>query len=424
MSFIDSISNLFGKKVVVADAKEYLNNKSNAIRIGNSFNLSTPETCSSVYTSINIIAGTISKLPIGIYKKTDNGKVLYTDHKWFNTIKYNPDGRLSTSKWLSFALTQMYLQGNSFFLKSDFDDNLNANVKSLKPLPELEKVTFYEGDYWYKFKNIKNWLPSKELIHFYLISKDGGITGLNPIEAIKTELAIQSGGETALKNHYQNGMLSTLYLEADLEGAGLADKQKAKEYFEQLQVDFQGYQNTGKIPRIPPMYKLKSLPSNQIDFLVNSKYTINQIAALFQIPSNMLGVNEGANYGKAEEQGLAFKNITLSNICNIIKSELEAKILTVQERNEGVSIDFDFSKLYDIDLTTRANVAKTLHSMGVLSPNEVREQFSLEKIDNDNLNYHYQQMQVIPIELTDYVNYKPVQTTPPATGDDNNKIKE
>src|SRR5690606_36848018 len=146
---------------------------------------------------------TISKLPLAVYKQTNKGRVPYVDHKWYDTLKHNPDLSMSSSKWLSFALTKMYLTGNFFALKSEFDSSLKER-RQLKALPDLKNVVESDGEIYYKFDGIPQWIASKDVIHFYLISKDG-VTGLNPINSIRSEIEIQHGSESAVKNFYRNG---------------------------------------------------------------------------------------------------------------------------------------------------------------------------------------------------------------------------
>jgi HK97 family phage portal protein len=388
--------------VTVPSIAEYKQQKISLALNGGQFDFTRPELCSSVYTAISVIAGSISKLPIHIYKKTSSGTVPYTDHSWYSSLRYAPDARLSTAKWLNHSICSIYLTGNAFYLKNEFDQSLTSN-KSLKYLGAVDKVIQHEGEIWYKFENVSSWLPSKDLVHFYLISKDGGITGLNPIASIRSELEIQYGAETTTKNFYKNNATSMLYLEADLDGvAGSTTKDKLNEYLDKFHQDYAGYQNAGTIVRVPPMYRLKTLPLADLKFLESSKYTINQIASIFQIPGSYLGVQENSgSYAKAEQETVRFKNVCLSNITSILKNELEAKILTVEERNAGVFIDFDYSNLYDTDHESKANYYKTLASIGGVTANQIAEAFNLPKIDSPFADYHFIQSQNQAIEKYD-----------------------
>lgn len=390
MAFKDLFVKRSNKITAVPDVKQYFLNKST----GKDFNLSRAELNSTVFTCINIITNTISKCDLEIYRTTDGRKEKVTNHYWYDAVRFNPDLKLSTKKWLGYALTSMYLDGNAFFY-------VDVATQQFKALGELEKISpVVDNDTYYKFKNIDTWLPSSQLLHFYLISKDGGRYGLNPIESIKAELEIQKGGEAGVMNYYRNGLNNQLYLEVDIEsGEKFTDKNKAKEFINKSLELHGGIFNNHTIPQIPPLYRLKSLPQAQLDFLSNNKYSISQIGALFNVPEAFLGTQSSQTYGKADQQ-VAFFNTCLSNVCSIVTDELSNKLLTIKERKAGLSIGFDFTNLYDTDYDSKATYLGKLNGMGAISANEIRQQFNLSWVEGVGMNTYYRQAQYVDINST------------------------
>lgn len=417
--------NYFGNVKTVGSRKEYYHSKrvDDLFASTGNFNFDNPELCSTVYTAISIIANTISKLPLNVYKQTSKGKELYKTHRWYNTLRYNPDLRLSTQKWLNYAITNLYCTGNAYFLASDFDQNFNLKSE-LKPLIDLQNIVQYDNEVYYKFKNVDGWIPSRRLVHFYLLSKDG-ITGINPISAIRNEISIQHGSEKTVENFYKNNLFSILYIEQNAEALAGGNNKKLNEYYEKLEKEFTGSMNSGKIITVPPLYSLKSLPLQDLKFLSNAKYTVDMIGAIFQLPGYMLGSTNNSSTGKVETEMLNFLNQCLDNVCAIIRNELEAKLLTIEERNNGVSIDFDYTKLYSLDLESKAIYLKTLSSIGAVSPNDVKEAFGFDRVDNEFMNYHFIQSQNQAIEKygewgNNNMNTNASTTTDSGTGDNDN----
>ncbi len=271
----------------------------------------------------------------------------------------------------------------------------------MQELPELEKVSpLVDDQIYYKFKNVDGWIPSNQLIHFYLISKDGGRLGLNPIDSIRAELSIQKGGESGVMNYYENGLNNQLYLEVDIEsGEKFMDKNKVKEFLDQTLNMHAGIFQNHSIPQIPPLYKLRALPQAQLDFLSNNKYSISQIGALFNVPEAFLGTQSSQTYGKADQQ-VAFFNTCLSNICSIVTDELNNKILSIDERKAGYSIQFDFTNLYDTDNDAKATYLSKLNGMGAINANEIRQAFNLPYVDGKGMNTYYRQAQYVDINST------------------------
>lgn len=353
---------------------------------------------STFFTCVNILSNTIAKNKIYIYRYDEKGrKVKYTDHQWYNALAYSPNPNLSSHKLWSTIYVDTYNTGNGFAYIKEYD-NLNP-VNQIVPInSKLEKVKELNGEYWYKFEWIEPYIPSSKLIHNYLISKDGGITGMNPVESIMTELQIQKYGEEAIKNFYQQGLTGTLFFEPQLDLTP-ANKQKLNEKYDQLQSEFMGYHNAGKIPTIPIGYSLKSIPAQQIDFLASNKYTVSAIGSLMGVPEILLGTTNSSTIGKAEEQMLFFKNSTINNHSSMLINELNKKLLTPEERATGVHIAMDFSSLYDTDMISKANFLKTLSSTGAITQNEIREAIGYEASENEYMNYHWLQKQNAPLEL-------------------------
>jgi HK97 family phage portal protein len=395
MALKDFFKRALTKTVVVQDRNEYFKSKINAV---NNINVGRAEQNSTVFTCINLLQSMVSKCDIEIYQNIGGRKSKVTDHFWYDTVRFNPDLKLSTKKYLGYALTSMYLDGNFFAY-------VDPISRQLHTLGELEKISpVYEGDTYYKFKGIDTWLPSSTLIHFYLISKDGKI-GLNPIDSIRAELEIQKGGETGVMNYYKNGLNNQLYLKPDIDAAEkFGDKNKAKEFLTKVLEDYGGIFNNHSIPTIPALYELKSLPQPQLDFLENNKYSIAQIGALFGVPEPFLGIQgNSSTYGKASEQ-VALFNSTLSNITTMITDELNNKLLTVDERKSGLYCGFDLKNLYETDFESKATYLAKLNAMGAINANEIRQEFNLEYVDLPGMNVYFRQAQYVDINASGATN--------------------
>lgn len=408
-----------GIKVLPNSRKDWLSERYQQ-KIG-SFNYTYPEYCSTVYTCVSIISNNIAKLRPHVYLTSVKGREIASAHPWESVLSINPDLRLSTSKWLHHGVTKQLIEGTSYHYISEFE---GLEVKrELKPLCNLERVVHYDNDVWYKFKEIEPYIPSKKLLINYSFSRDG-ITGISPVCALKNEIGIQHGAEETINNFFKNGLFQILFMETDLEGLGIADKNKANEFFKKIEAEIAGSRNAfgGGVMQIPPLYKLKSIPLPDLKFLESSKFSESRIAAAYNLPGWMLNINEGASVaGKTEAQQLHFLNNCLSSIINGWKSELTYKLLTTDEIKQGYSIDFDLSGLFDVDLESKSIYYKNLQSIGAVSPNEVRHAFNFPIVDNEYMNMHFIQSQNQAIEQYPY--WK-VPQAPGQQGTENNNTNE
>ncbi|SKC53552.1 phage portal protein [Ohtaekwangia koreensis] len=379
------------KSIVVPDRNEFLKNKQlQAFNIGTgNFDLNKAELISTVYTCISILASNMSRLPVVIYNENGNNKTINKQHYYYSSLRYQPQSIYSYQNWMSLVVAQLFFMGNSYGI---------INGKELLLVnPDDVSISIVGGNMWYLIEGFEKPFRHSEILHFKLLSKDG-VYGLNPIQSLKSEINLQYKSEKTTDTLFTNNTFSTKYFEVDFETALSTTKAKKDEYLEKIQGELAGYSNAGQMLVVPPMYRLKELKINPSDlnFLEIAGYTESSIAALFGIPIFLLG-KSNSNYTNFEQQTLNFKNQVLGSICNIIRCELEAKLLSIQERINGATIEFDFKPLMDTDMTTRANVAKTLNNMGALSPNEVRKEFNLERIDNPEMDKYYAQVQYQPL---------------------------
>jgi len=378
------------KSIVVPDRNEYLKNKQLQAfnQVGN-FDLNKAELISTVYTCISILASNISRLPVVIYNENGNNKTINKQHYYYPTLRYQPQNIYSYQNWISLVVSQLYFIGNAYAI---------INGKELVLVnPDDVSISIVGGNMWYLIEGFEKPFRSTEIMHFKLLSKDG-IYGLNPIQSLKSEINLQYKSEKTTDTLFTNNTFSTKYFEVDFETALSTTKVKKDEYLDKIQSDLAGYSNAGQVLVVPPMYKLRELKINPSDlnFLEIAGYTESSIAALFGIPTFLLG-KSNSNYTNFEQQQLNFRNQVLGGLANIIRCELEAKLLSIDERLTGASIEFDFKPLMDTDLSTKANVAKTLNNMGALSPNEVRKEFNLERIDQPEMDKYYAQVQYQPL---------------------------
>jgi HK97 family phage portal protein len=356
------------------------------------FNLKNAELVSTVFTCINILSSNVSRLPLLIYNDDGSRKTVAKDHPYFPTLRFKPTSYFSYQNWCSLIVSHLGFYGNAYAL---------INGKELQIIhPDLVEVAMGIDDIWYKIEGIETPIPSSSILHFKTLSKDG-LVGLNPIQSLRVEIQIQTKSEKTVEKFYDNRASSPIYLQP-IEGVGGLDKGKVKELTETWKEIKDGIDSRG-IFVCPPLMGIKELKLNadDIKFLESANYTEASIASLFGIPISMLGKGN-SNYQNVEQQLLNFKHQTLGSYLNIIRAELENKLLSVEERigidGPTMSIEFDVRGLIETDIATRATVAKLLKDMGALSPNEVRREFNLEPIDNSNMSAHYQQMQYVQVE--------------------------
>jgi HK97 family phage portal protein len=370
-------------------------------KVNGDFNTKSPELASIIYTCIAIKTNNISRLPLGLWQDTGNEKVKLVNHEFYPTLRYNPQNYYSVDNWLKIIITHLNLCGNAFAY-------INHRKRTLDIIhPDLIKDIKIKGDtLWYYLEN-GSVIKFDEILHFKGISKDG-ITGLNPIASLRTELNLNHKSAKTLDSLYSKNVYSQKYIQ--LQQGVTTKNDNIKNMADSFKDDYAGAEQAGEVIVVPPLFELKELKMSvdDIKFLETNRYTRNAIAALYGIPEFM--VSEQMYAGNFENQSLILKN-TLASDINIIQSELNNKLLTYQERNRGCIIEFDVHGLVETDLMTKVNALKILKDAGVATPNECRKALNMPVIDDENMNKTYMQLQYVPIQGNTFENAKQLPPT-------------
>lgn len=97
----------------------------------------------TVFASIKILAESVSKLPIKVFREDEYGIQKAVQHYLYGLLKLRPNPYMSTMNFFGALETQKNLRGNSF-ANIEFDRR-TGKVKALWPL-DSSKVTIYIDD--------------------------------------------------------------------------------------------------------------------------------------------------------------------------------------------------------------------------------------------------------------------------------------
>jgi HK97 family phage portal protein len=132
-------------------------------------------------------------------------------------------------------------------------------------------------------------------------------------------------------------------------------------------------------------------------FLETKQYTALQIASAFGIKPMQIGDYSKSSYASAEAQQLDFYISTMLYIIKQYEEELTEKLLTDEDRQNGLHFKFNVSVVLRADQETQMRTLSTAVTNGVYTPNEARR--LLDMPDRDGGDRLYVNGNVLPIEL-------------------------
>ena len=326
---------------------------------------------SDVFTATRIISADIASTKL---KNKDHEKntVLEDVLDLFNN---HPNDELPGWHFKFIIVANMLLNGSSYVQilrnKDGFVTGFYFLHNDLVSLEEVDNEITYNVSQAHSGKAEK--LKPRDILHFRYITLDG-YTGYSPLYSLAYEIGISQGSKGFLRNFFDNGGTSTSVLKYK---RGQINEEQLKE----LKKSFANSQlknNSGLVAIDDTMdFERLQIPTEVLNFLNSYKFSTNQVAKAFGLPVSKLGV-ETVNTS-ITQANLEYLQSTLDPIFKMMIDEMQIKIFN--ESGIDYDLEFDTSRLVDIDPELKLERVTTLFSKGSITLNESRKPFGYEPIE-------------------------------------------
>src|SRR5436190_3349143 len=345
--------------------------------------------CSSVWACCRVVSQAISALPGHIYAETPDGKVKATKHPYYRMLTVSANPLMTMVQWRQTTVLHLMLYGNAYSIP----EYLDGEVIALWPIaPERVRIVQdINGAYVYRVLDAAgkphDYLPL-ELLHFRIFSLDG-LIGLSPIEYHRVAFQIDTVARTYAFNLYANGGRPQGVLEYP---GNLNETQIAGIRAGWKQVHG-GAQNVGNIVVLEggTKYQALALPPEQMEFIAQQKFSVEQIARIYGVPPHLVGAMDKPTYASVEQQSLEFVQYTLQPIVTNIERTLQTVLLEAPYFYKLNLNSFERS-----DIKTRYAAYATARQWGFMSVNDIRELEDLNRIPEGDV--YLQPLNMIPAQ--------------------------
>lgn len=338
----------------------------------------TALTCSAVFRAVAIISQSLASLPVRVVRVRGNRVERIEGHavervlnQEFNTFEGSFLGRerISRGSLLSTA-------GYAEVIRTEDGSDLTA-LSVIHPDRVKPEWIDVEGRWerWFKLDD-RNWLPDRKIVQIPGVGFDG-LEGMSVVqqakEAIGHSVALERyGAANFAGGTAPRGVLKT--------GKKLSDDVKVKMRTSWKEV----HSGPNDVAVLDEDYTFTAIDINNEDrqFLQSRSFQVVEIARWFGIPPHMLAELKDANYATTEHLGDEFKTLTLQPWVIRWEQELTRKLLTPQERDDGLRVDLVMDEMFRPDLKTRTESARIMITTGLATVNELRPGFNLPPSDD------------------------------------------
>lgn len=331
----------------------------------------------TVYACIKILAESLSKLPLKIYREDETGVNKAVKHYLYKLLKLRPNPYMSASDFAKCNETQRNIYGNAYV---NIETDEKGRIVAFWPI-DASKVRIWIDDIglfssknhiWYEVDvgiERRKLMPN-EILHFKSGVTLDGIVGVPPLDYLRATVENAAAAGRFINNFYKQG----LQVKGIVQYVGDLNPEAQKKFREKFEEMSSGLKNSHRIALMPIGYEFKpiSLTMSDAQFLENTELTIRQIATAFGIKMHQLNDLSRATHTNVAEQQRQFYVDTLLPILTMYEQEMTYKLFLDSELDAGYYVKFNVDSILRADIKTRYEAYAIGIQNGFLEPDEAR----------------------------------------------------
>ncbi|AKX52028.1 portal protein [Thiopseudomonas alkaliphila] len=329
---------------------------------------------STVWACVRLISETIATLPLGIYKrKNDGGRQIDPSFRVHDLISNSPNQRMTAVNFWEAVVASMLFKGNAYIeIKRLKDLPVSLNLLQADNVKWLEE----ESSWVYTEKNKKRYIAFSNLMHIPAFSLDG-INGLSPLRYGAVVIGSAISADKAASSTFQNGLMPTVAFSVN---RVLTKEQRDdfREYVEKLS----GAMNAGRSPVLESGVEAKPIGIDPADaqLLESRGWSVEEICRFFRVPPWMVGHTEkSTSWGTGiEQQMIGFLTFTLAPWLERIEQAINKNLLTIVQRQTHYA-EFALEGLLRADSQARADFYAKMTTNGIYTRDDCRVKENLPR---------------------------------------------
>lgn len=327
---------------------------------------------SAVFACVEILAQTISTLPLYVYR--DKGGVRVPDKmsRLWLLLHESPNRWMTPSEFLSAMVVNRMLRGNAYAL---IERDSAGEPIALVPLsPDQMEVSVVEGGevYVYYQDGDITALAPENVIHWKGLGN--GFLGLSKLDFMRATTNEAIRAQDNANSLYGKGSKPTGVLQTD---SRLSAEQVAA-----LMTRFQTSMTSSGggliIADRGLKYSQMSLSPADAQLLETRRFTIEEICRWFGVPGVLVGTTGQTTWGSGIEQIVSgFHKFTIGPLCKQLEQVLERRL----KNYEPITIEFKMDGFLRTDPASRAAFYSTMSQNGAMTRNEIRRLENLPPVE-------------------------------------------
>lgn len=397
----------------------------------------------AVLACVDVISRDISKSKLDLYERLPNGgkrKVLPNEHHLARFLAMYPNTEHNWQEFWQLSTLHLVMASNVFMAKREE----RGMVKELIPVIPA-RVTIqhnpstYEKFYEVTRKNLfdtamlrgfSDYFTEDTMIHVRKRVVDG-LHGFATLAAGGPTINLAKQIQDYQTRLYENDGQARIAVQQDAGMKPLADD-AFRRLKQEIRAAAKNMMKNGEAMLLEPGYKAEILAMTAADMRVAETHEqmIGAVARVFGVPPHKIGHLSDEKYSNMEVLDRAYAQDVLVPIAQCFEHALARSLMSDRE-HERYFFEFDRRAMEIVDFKVRAEALKIGLQNGAITPDEFREVFGLNPLENEAGNVRFFQSTMTVVDSNNEVlipaggmqDTEPQEEPEPEPSDDDKQLR-
>jgi HK97 family phage portal protein len=352
-----------------------------------------------VYSAVNILANAVASLPVHAYRKTnDYRQLLDQQPTWIDKVSGMVNPECDQFEFFHRIMTSLLLHGNAYIVITNRDrQGYPSELYNVHPddvtIQRNNGAVLYtvinQGKDEKPLKRYTSKNPTGSIVHIKAFADGDDLKGISPIQNCKEAIGFGKAVELFGSRFFENGTTLSGVIEIDQ----TPTEEQLRQFMETWDKHHRGVEKSHR-PGIltgGAKWRNTSLPPDQAQFIDSRRFSIEEIARIFNVPLFLLNEHtKQTSWGSGlEEQNKAFIQYSVTPWLTRIEITLN------QLLPRGQFVKFDLNGYLRGNAKDRVEVYNKLRMLGVLTANDIRAFEDMSPIDDPAIGDSY----LIPLNM-------------------------
>lgn len=353
-------------------------------------------TSAGFWRGVNLISGTVAKLPLGVCRRLEPGAEPDPRHPAHRLLRRSPNEAMTAYVWKRLMQAHAICHGNGY---SYVVRSAGGTPLELLPLdPQRTYPVRESGRLWYVHElpgGERRKLDPQDVLHLKGYGFDG-LEGYSVFQKARETLGLDLATRGYASTFFKNSARPNVALKHPARLSPEA-RRNLRESWERINA---GFENAHRTAILEEGMELQELTINARDsqLLESRQFTLIEIANFLGIPPHKLGAAVNVSYKSLEQENQAYLDDSIDPWLVMWEEECEAKLLGVYQRErETHAVCFDRFPLVRADLQQRGAYYVQAVANGWMSPDDVRTREGLNPLPAGLGGIYYRPANLLPI---------------------------